>query len=376
MGVEILWMMPIHPIGIKNRKGELGSYYSISDFREVNPEFGTKADFKQLIEAVHDLGMKIILDWVANHAAWDNVWTLTNPEFFVRDETGNFKPPYDWDDVIQIDHTCEAEQQAMQDAMKYWVSEFDIDGFRADLAHLTPLPFWVHARKVLDKIKPGLIWLAETEDIPYLQAFDIVFAWKWMHATENYFKHNHHVASLINLLVSQQENLPANAMEMFFTSNHDENSWNGTEYEKYGRYAKALAVFNYTWPNAIPLIYSGQELPNKKRLKFFDKDVIEWKDEMDLHAFYKTLASFHRNLFEGGEISFLTTETNVLAFARTIQEKGILVFMNLDQQVVSAAFNVAENTGIYTNVFSGERVSLIQNIVVDLEPGGYLLLQR
>ena len=376
MGVEILWMMPIHPIGIKNRKGELGSYYSIRDFRDVNPEFGTKTDFKQLVEAVHNLGMKIILDWVANHAAWDNVWTVTNPEFFVRDEAGDFKPPYDWDDVIQIDHTCDAEQLAMQDAMKYWVTDFDIDGFRADLAHLTPLPFWLQARKTLDAVKPGLIWLAETEDIPYLRAFDIVFAWKWMHATEDYFKHNHSVSTLVKLLLSQQEDLPANAMEMFFTSNHDENSWNGTEYEKYGRYAKALAVFNYTWPNAIPLIYSGQELPNKKRLKFFDKDVIEWKGEMELHSFYKTLALFHRNLFEGGEIAFLSTETNVLAFARTKQESSILVFLNLHQKAVSAAFNVAGNTGVYIDIFSGERVSLVQDIVIDLEPGGYLVLHR
>jgi glycosidase len=149
MGVEVLWFMPIHPIGKINRKGTWGSYYSISDFREVNPEFGTAADFKKLVNLVHELGMKVIMDWVANHVAWDNVWMKEHPEYFVRDAAGNFKPPYDWTDVIQIDHSNAAEQDAMIDAMRFWISDFDIDGFRADLAHLTPITFWKKARTTL-----------------------------------------------------------------------------------------------------------------------------------------------------------------------------------------------------------------------------------
>ena len=184
MGVEALWFMPIHPIGKINRKGKLGSYYSIMDFKAVNSEFGTADDFKDLIKKAHGLGMKVIMDWVANHAAWGNVWTIDHPEYFERDDNGNFKPPYDWTDVIQIDHSNETEQDAMIDAMKFWVTDFDIDGFRADLAHLTPLEFWKKARTAIEPLKPGLFWLAETEEINYHEVFDASFTWEWMHSTE------------------------------------------------------------------------------------------------------------------------------------------------------------------------------------------------
>ena len=376
MGVEILWMMPIHPIGRVKRKGTLGSYYSIKDFRDVNPEFGTKDEFKNLVEAVHASGMKIILDWVANHAAWDNVWTINNPEFFVHGEDGNFKPPFNWDDVIQIDHSSEAEQRFMTDAMKYWITEFDIDGFRADLAHLTPLPFWLNARYVLSKIKNDLIWLAETEDVNYLEAFDIVYAWKWMHANEDFFKKDQGVKSLIDLLQQQAVTLPGGSLQMYFTTNHDENSWNGTEYEKYGIYAKALSVFCFTYPYSVPLIYSGQELPNLKRLKFFEKDEIGWRPEFELHTFYKTLATFHKNSFSGGKLKFLNVQKDVLAYNTIKDNRGMIVVLNLGKGKSQADLKVIDDYGNYTNVFTGETVTIPGNIDIGLEPGEFLLLQK
>ncbi len=376
MGVEILWMMPIHPIGSIKRKGTLGSYYSIKDFCDINPEFGTKEDFKTLVNAVHEKGMKIIIDWVANHAAWDNVWTITHPDFFVHDENGNFKPPFNWDDVIQFDHSSKAQQDAMLNAMKYWVNEFDIDGFRADLAHLTPLPFWINARTTLDRIKPGLIWLAETEDIPYCEAFDIIYAWKWMHATENYFRSHLPVQSLIDLLHQQKAALPAHTTELFFTTNHDENSWNGTEYEKYGIYAKALAVFNYVYPYSIPLIYSGQELPHLKRLKFFEKDLIEWKENPELHSFYKTLIAFHKNKFTGGDLSLLHSDKNILAFSYSKEDRAVLLFLNLDKEKVASNFISEKCEGNYRNVFSNEMIAITGVIKIELAPGEFLLLEK
>ena len=376
MGVEVLWMMPIHPIGVLNRKGTLGSYYSIKDFCDVNPEFGTKEDFKILVEKVHAYGMKIIIDWVANHAAWDNSWTKTNPGFFVRDDTGNFKSPYDWNDVIQIDHSSEREQAAMLDAMKYWITEFHIDGFRADLAHLTPLPFWINARKVLNTIKADLLWLAETEETNYYEAFDIVYAWKWMHATETFLKENKDVHSLISLLQTQKDDLPQNALQLYFTSNHDENSWNGTEYEKYGIYAKALAVFNYTYCNNVPLIYSGQELPNNKRLAFFEKDIIEWKGNIELHSFYKTLIAFHKNNFAGGELRFLPAPKNMLAFIRQKEDRSVLVFLNLDKEKLKVDFSGIAANNNYKNVFTGDMFFTGENSSVELEPGGFLILNK
>lgn len=373
MGVEILWFMPIHPIGNTRRKGTLGSYYSIKDFCDINPEFGSKEDFKALVEAVHGFGMKIIIDWVANHAAWDNVWTISNPDFFVRDDSGNFKPPYDWDDVIQFDHSSAAQQEAMTNAMKYWITEFDIDGFRADLAHLTPLPFWINARNVMSALKTDLIWLAETEEVHYYEAFNIIYAWKWMHATEQFIKNGTGINSLIELLEKQKHELPEGALQMYFTTNHDENSWNGTEYEKYGAYAKALAVFNYTFCNSVPLIYSGQELPNLKRLKFFDKDLIEWTGKEALHDFYKKLNAFHKNDFTGGTLEFIHFQKNVFAFSRKHAEREVLVFLNFDKEVCEIDLN---NAGNYQDVFSGTELSATTNKKILLEPGGYMILKK
>lgn len=382
MGVEILWLMPIHPIGIKNRKGTLGSYYSIKNFMDVNPEFGSKEDFKILVAEVHRLDMKIILDWVANHAAWDNVWTHTNPDFFERDEAGNFKPPYDWDDVIQINHSNPQEQQAMIDAMKYWVSDFDIDGFRADLAHLTPLPFWINARTQLSELKTDLVWLAETEEINYHQAFDISFSWRWMHDTEDYCKGKKGFDMLTDTLRHYKNDFPENALHMYFTSNHDENTWNGTAFEKYGAYVKALAVFNNTY-YGIPLIYSGEELPLNKRLKFFDKDTLNWEEKIELHSFYKTLLLLRKNnkaIAAGMSSTPIFIEDaafkNIIAFYRKADDTVLLVFINMSKQKETLIFSTEYLHGNYRNIFNGEIVSLPESGIVELEPGAYMVLER
>ncbi len=382
MGVEILWIMPIHPIGIKNRKGTLGSYYSIKNFRDVNPEFGTKSDFRDLVTEAHRLDMKVILDWVANHAAWDNVWTLTNPEYFVRDIAGNFKAPYDWDDVIQFDHTNPGEQQAMIEAMKFWVAEFDIDGFRADLAHLTPLPFWINARTQLTAVKDELVWLAETEEIDYHKAFDISFGWRWMHDTEDYCKGKKTFEALGDTLHYYDTGFPHDALHMYFTSNHDENSWNGTSFEKYNGYVKALSVFNATW-HGIPLIYSGEELPLGKRLAFFDKDVIDWNGDVALHDFYNSLLTLRRKskAITAGKLSKPVCmggaiQKKILAFSRRMDNSVLIVLINMDDKGVEFHFSTEHIHGHYTNIFSGEKQYLGEGGIVSLEPGEYLVLSN
>ncbi len=374
--------MPIHPIGIKNRKGTLGSYYSIKDFTDVNPEYGERSDFKNLVDAAHAAGMKVILDWVANHAAWDNVWATSNPDFFERDEAGNFKAPYDWDDVIQINHSNEHEQQAMIDAMKYWVTNFDIDGFRADLAHLTPLPFWINARTQLTELKQGLTWLAETEDIPYHQAFDISFTWKWMHAAEAFCKGEKNLAALLDVLQHYANDFPQDAMRMYFTSNHDENSWCGTEYEKYGDWVAALAVFSCTW-HGIPLIYTGQELPVTRRLHFFDKDTIKWTDPTGLHQFYKTLLRLRKSnkAIAMGTQSFPqyihgTPANKVLAYVRKYADSAVMVFLNMTQEPLQFHFNGDDNGDVYTDVFTGEKHSFGVEASITLPAAGYLVLEK
>ena len=382
MGVEILWFMPVHPIGKVKRKGSLGSYYSIADFTDVNPEFGAKEDFRSVIDKAHGLGLKVIMDWVANHAAWDNVWTTTNPDFFVRDEQGNFKPPYDWDDVIQIDHANTREQQAMIDAMLYWIKDFDIDGFRADLAHLTPLEFWINARLQASSIKDNLIWLAETEDINYHQAFDISFTWKWMHDTEEYVKGQKPFSALTDTLNFYQHDFPADAQRMWFTSNHDENSWNGTAFEKYGAYVKALTVFNFTY-YGLPLIYSGEESGLNKRLKFFDKDPIEWEEQSEWRSFYTTLLALRKRnaAIAGGLQSFPqfingAAEQEILGFYRIMGESKVLVLLNMGKEKKQMFFNNDNIIGSYKNIFTGGEVLVNVGGFVELEPAGFVLLEK
>lgn len=383
MGVEVLWIMPVHPIGKTNRKGTLGSYYSISDFKGVNPEFGTAADFKNLVQLAHDLGMKLIMDWVANHAAWDNVWTKDHPEYFVRDDEGNFKAPYDWTDVIQIDHSNAAEQDAMIDAMQYWVTQFDIDGFRADLAHLTPLTFWKKARTAIEPLKPGLFWLAESEEISYHEVFDATFTWEWMHTTENYYKEKTGFNSLYDVLAKYNSSFPEDAHRLYFTSNHDENTWNGTGFEKYGDMLQCMTVFSCTW-NGIPLIYSGEEMPNTKRLAFFEKDAIEWTGEYQLHDLYKTLLTLRKNnralhsADEAVTTFHLLTEggKNIMAYLRKHDLYEVLVFLNLS--AAPAGFTIKDLLihDVYTNVFDGQESHLNTGSFIKMKPWDYLVFEK
>ncbi len=383
MGVEVLWMMPVHPIGKINRKGSLGSYYSISNFKAVNPEFGTAADFNDLIKLIHSLEMKVVMDWVANHAAWDNVWTKDHPEYFVQDEAGNFTPPYDWTDVIQIDHSNVAQQDAMIDAMKYWVSEFDIDGFRVDLAHLTPLAFWHKARTAIEPLKAELFWLAESEEINYHEVFDATFTWEWMHSTENYYKGNTGFNALYDVLAKYDTSFPATAHRMYFTSNHDENTWSGTGLDKYGDMLKCLSVFCCTW-NGIPMIYSGEEMPNTKRLQFFEKDTIEWTGEYQFHDFYKTLFSLRKNnpVLRSADDAVTTfhiiTEgrKNIMAFLRKNELQEVLVFLNLSNDVTGFIIKDQLINNNYTNVFESTEIYLQPESFIKMQPWDYLVFER
>ncbi len=376
MGVEILWLMPVYPIGQTHRKGELGSYYSIRDFEDINPEFGTKDDFRSLIEAAHDAGMKLIIDWVANHAAWDNVWTKDHPDFFLRNENGEFLSPYDWSDVIQIDHSNKAQQIRMMEAMAYWVREFNIDGFRADLAHLTPLPFWIDARMFLQNYKTELIWLAETEEINYHQAFDISFTWNWMHTSEKYIKNGEADHTFIDVIKNSTINFPENALRLYFTSNHDENSWNGTEYDKYERFAQAMAVMSCTLPSSVPLIYSGQEIPNRKRLAFFEKDHLNWDNTLQLNDFYANLFSFRKLFFsnknyQNFKFHFLNVSERIIAYIIADDLSSCIVVLNFSDKIFSDHINAENLSGEYIDLFSGETIQIHNNFFFSIPSSGY-----
>jgi alpha-amylase len=379
MGVETLWFMPITPIAQKNKKGSLGSYYACSDYTAVSPEFGTLEDFKTLVKEAHQLGFKVIIDWVANHTGWDHVWTVTHPDWFEKDTTGQFKAASGMDDIIELDFNNRGMRKAMVDAMRFWIEETGIDGFRCDLAFWVELDFWLEAIPELNRIRP-LFWLAEADPLDhpdYMQVFDAAYCWTWMHRSEEIFKKQLPISELKEIAKRYGS---INGYTAWFTSNHDENSWNGTEYEKYGEAAKALAVFTITWPG-IPLVYSGQELPVHKRLDFFDKDVIEWKEEPDLHSFYRQLLLLktgHPALHADSAVFPLTTDADNFLFAwlRKKGDKEVLTVLNLSPHLVQATIMETWLSGYFTGLFDKTAHNLDPDYRISLPGWGYQVLVR
>jgi glycosidase len=384
MGVQTIWFMPITPISLLNRKGTLGSYYACSDYMAINPEFGTLDDFKQTVNEAHQLGFKVIIDWVANHTGWDHVWTTTNPGFYSTNDKGSFRPPFpDWEDVIQLNFDNKELRRVMIEAMKFWVKECEIDGFRCDMAHLVPLDFWKEARTELDSVK-HLFWLAETEEINYHEVFDASYAWELLHNMEKFWKKETDINGLDALFYKYESAFPKTALRAFFTSNHDENSHSGSEYERMGDAAKAFAVLCATW-GGIPLVYSGQELPMiNKRLYFFDKDLIPWTGECALHDFYKTLLNLRLNnpALRSADINVRTyrldtpDNADVFAYLKKNKEKEVLVILNLssDKRRINIIGKVA--TGDYKNVFSGDMLSVTSETIFELAAWEYQVYEK
>jgi glycosidase len=380
MGVTVLWFMPITPIGIKGRLGSLGSYYACSDYAAINPEFGTEQDFIDVVKTAHALGMKVIIDWVANHTGQDHVWTISSPDFYMQDAHGNFTERNGWSDVIDLNYDNASMRAAMIDAMRFWVNTAGIDGFRCDMAHLVPLNFWIEARQALDTIKP-LYWLAECEDPRYFEAFDTTYAWAFMHASGSIHRHEPNLKPVLEQLDIYKSEGP-NSRKLFFTSNHDENSWNGTEYEKYGVTAKAWAVFTATW-GGLPLVYSGQEIPNHKRLLFFDKDELAWPVstvQPSLHAFYKALFTLRaqNDAVVLGQPQMLQTPypDSIIGFIKKHQNNIVLVLLNISEHH-RLAFEISHPmlVGNFEQIFSGLQFSFSGNEKFELQAGEYLVYQ-
>ena len=384
MGVEVLWFMPITPISKEKRLGSLGSYYSCSDYISVNPEFGSLADFKNLVTTAHEQGFKVMIDWVANHTGWDHTWTREHPDFYKKDDLGNFHDSNGWEDVIDLDYSNPTLRLAMIAAMNFWIYECDIDGFRCDMAHLVPLDFWKEARETLDKVKK-LFWLAETEDPAYHEVFDASYAWELLHKMEAIYKGSADVKHLDDIFKKYNTIFPKDAMRLLFITNHDENSHSGSEFERLGVSVKAFAVLCATWHNSLPLIYSGQELPNTKRLKFFDKDEMDWKAKIELHGFYKMLLNLHSNhpALSAGEPDILTTrlettaDDNVFAFIRQKGERQVMVLLNLSP-ADKVKFEVTNQlvTGKFTSTFSGIENDFTNDKSFELQAWEFLIYEK
>ncbi len=385
MGVEILWLMPIHPIGMKNRKGSLGSYYAVRDYKAVNPEYGTKDDFKNLVNAVHQLGMKIIIDWVPNHTSPDAVWVdQGHKDWYTLDSTGNLQPTIgtDWWDVADLNYDSKEMRSAMIGSMKYWLTDFDIDGFRCDVADWVPVDFWKEARVELDKVK-NVFMLAEAENPAHHQVcFNMSYGWEFHSIMNKIAKGEKSAADIFTYFEKENKNFPANAYRMQFTSNHDENSWNGTEMERMGEGRFAFAVLAGTI-NGMPLVYNGQETSLDKRLRFFEKDTIDWT-KMDMVDFYTKLLGLHKtnpalwNGAAGGDLTFLTTPENkeFIAYTRTNGENQVVVFINLSNKGQIFTYNSAKICGKYTNLFSGKKGKLKNKGTMELPAWGYQVYSK
>ncbi|MBU6257865.1 MAG: DUF3459 domain-containing protein [Burkholderiales bacterium] len=349
LGVGILWFMPIQPIGISHRKGRLGSYYSIRDYLAVNPDFGSLADFKRVVRRAHELGMHVILDWVANHTAWDHPWVTQHPDWYLKDARGgisgyvfhpdNGGPVEHWSDVVGLDYRRSELWPAMIGAMQWWLDEAGIDGFRCDAAHLVPTPFWEQARRRLERRRP-LFMLAEA-DQPELHAhaFDMSYDWDLQRRLVDIAQGRADAATLRAWWARTRTLYPPDAYRMNFTTNHDQNSWNGSDAELYRSLPafKAMAVLAALLPG-MALVYDGQEAFLDRRLAFFDRDPIAWK-RYELAGFYTRLLQLRRhhpalgNGQYGGGLDIAETDNDaVFAFTRTRGPRSVAVAVNLSPQ--------------------------------------------
>jgi len=372
MGIDILWLMPITPISVEKRQGTFGSYYAASSYTDIDPVYGTAADFIDLIGIAHSFGMKVIIDWVANHTGYDHQWTTQYPDWYHKDEAGNFIDLHGWIDVIDLNYNIPAMRLEMIQSMQYWVKEFDIDGFRCDMARTVPIDFWIEARGECDAVKP-LFWLAECEIPEYHEAFDVTYGWEVMRAMDKYMQSEIPLSDVIPLM-NNYSRYPIGSRKLIFTSNHDENTYYGTEYEKYGIAAMAMAVFSCTWPG-IPLIYSGQEKPNIKRLPFFEKAHIDWDGEVTLHDFYHRLLQFRKRskaLQESASVIILASRhPHILVYLCRRQQDRVLVCLNFSKEEAACSLNHPALPGHYVELFSDEPIKIQRQEKIILAAGAF-----
>jgi alpha-amylase len=379
LGVKILWLMPVFPIGLEKRKEGLGSYYAVKDYKAINPEFGNLDDYKKLVATAHQNGIYVIQDWVANHTAWDHAWVKEHPDYYATDKDGKMISPFDWTDVVKLNYANQNMRKAMVDDMSFWLKEAGIDGFRCDVAMEVPRDFWDNTRAELNKIKP-VFMLMEAEQPDLMEkAFDMQYAWDEHHIMNDVAKGKKSVKDLDTYYANRKVKFAKEDIDMHFTSNHDENSWNGTEYERMGDAVETFAVLTYLTPGT-PLIYNGQEYDFNKRLKFFVKDEIT-KTKGKMFAIYEKLGQLKNNntALNGGKnpasYQRITTSNDekILAFAREKSGKKVIFIANLTNTNQEAIVPV---NGNFTNYMTGKIIVERKQNKMNLKPWEYLILVK
>lgn len=368
LGVDVLWLMPIHEIGVERRKGRLGSPYAVRDHLSVSDEFGGRAQFDRFVRDAHDAGFRVILDWVANHTSPDHVALEAHPDWLLRSEAGRpLAPPWcDWDDVVDLDFARPGVRRYMADAMAYWVEEGGVDGFRCDVAGFVPLDFWEETRARLDAIRPVFL-LAEWESRDlHARAFDATYAWSWYEAMRRVVRERR-AAPLHEFYAASRKAYPPDALRMTFVSNHDKNAWEGTQFEAFGeglRGAIALSALG----DGIPLVFSGQEAGNERRLPFFDRDPIRWR-EHEVGDLYRELLALRKrnpalhNGAAGGPMEPVAADAPpaVFAFRRRRGAHAAIVAISFGAEPARVRLTAEEAPGAWTDPLGGGRVG----------PGGF-----
>jgi alpha-amylase len=378
MGVDVLWFMPVTPISKTDRKGTLGSYYAVADYKAVNPEFGNMNDFKWLVKKAHDLGFKVIIDWVANHTGADNPWLVRHPDFYNHDSTGKVIYAFDWTDTRDLNYDNKVMRDSMIGAMQYWITETDIDGFRCDAANEVPADFWKDCITQLRKTKP--VFMLAEGDKPELATagFDATYAWPMFQTMKQVAAGARSAVALDSVLMKQDSSFPASTCYLYFTSNHDENSWNKSDYGTFpGPEHAPFAVFTQTMKAGIPLVYSGQEEPVLKPISFFEKDTIHFAKYARAN-FYKILLELRkRNPALATDASFkklsVGDDKALYAFMRKKGGYQVVVILNLSNKQQTITVTDKNITGKPMNVFMGTKETLQQNQTFNIEPWGYIV---
>lgn len=377
MGIQTLWFMPVHPISKVDRKGALGSYYAVSSYYQVNPEFGTLSDWKELVTHAQSMGFKVVMDYVPNHSGADHEWLTAHPDFYVKDSiTGKALAPFDWSDVRELDYHQPALRDSMLESMKYWLRETGIDGFRIDVAWGVPDDFWHKSIAELRKLKPDLFMLAEADGPNFHKAgFDASYPWTIFHAMNKVASGERDVRHLDSALVAMDSSFPTNAIRLYFTSNHDENSWNKADYGTMpGKVHAPFAIFTQTYGRSVPLIYSGQEEPVTDSISFFYKDTIVFS-KLARAAFYKTLLTLRKeNPALAANVPAVRIPVgdakHLFAYVRKASGKKLLVVLNLSPNPQQYQLDQPDTWGKAFDVFQQQWITL-DNKPRELEPWGY-----
>ncbi|SKB38506.1 Alpha amylase, catalytic domain [Salegentibacter holothuriorum] len=402
LGVKVIWLMPVYPISMKNRKATgdlsvediedpkerekyLGSYYAISDYTDVNPEYGNFEDFEELVETAHENGMYVILDWVANHTGWDHKWIEENPDYYHKNEKGEVTDPinpatgesWGWTDVAHLNFENKELHKAMGEEMKFWVEEYNIDGFRADVAGEVPTEFWESIVPQLKEIKP-IFMLAESEDKDLFEnAFDMGYNWEGHHIMNEMAQGKKTAKDWDAYMQKIDSTYQEDDYLMNFVTNHDENSWNGTVKERMGDASEAMTALTYTLPG-MPLIYSGQEYDMDKRLLFFEKDTIP-KEKGEVWPLLEKLGKLknENKALHGAKeaASYESIETSeeekVLAFKR--EKDGVMLIYIANMSEKSSSFSIELN-GTFEDYLSGKVLKISKERDMNLKPWQYFIL--